>query len=221
MFGPMFMGFRIISMATRGFGNAMQGKGSPKGSRNPIGWVGVVPVIIFGIIFIIHGPTVGLFVVAVLVLSPLVAIGMLMAAPGGSREATRKLEDMPDPLRPPTPDAMRARARELKVAGSPAPRGVPQPVQQVMSRDEILADRDRLLRVAGILGVSCPVCGRMRNTSCAFTERMSLVELDEGRCLYAHDLRIQKSVQTGSATREDVIAQFDGNIPEHLMVALL
>jgi hypothetical protein len=61
----------------------------------------------------------------------------------------------------------------------------------------------------------------MRNTSCAFTDRMELIELDHGRCLYSHSLRIQKAVAQGSAKREEVVAQFDGNMPEHLMVALL
>jgi hypothetical protein len=157
-----------------------------------LGIVGCVTVFVIG--NATHTWTVMWFLVVPLICAAIIGIGSLTQAAGRQHSMETALRNLPE-AKPEimTVGQMRGRADAIK----------------------------RLRRVFGILSVGCPVCGSTMQVSCKVTPNMLHYVLDADRELYAHGLRIQRSIQEGRASLDEVIAQFDGNVPESLLASLL
>ncbi len=129
---------------------------------------------------------------------------------------------------------MRAQAAGWQFRGDTAtlplpkpPQAHPRPAQtrpRVATRAQIKLDAEedeRLLRIAAIIVQPCPFCGADEGGLCYPIEGCKWYELDRARGIYAHPMRIAKAIGNKSAELEDVLAQFDGNMPEEIMVSLL
>lgn len=95
---------------------------------------------------------------------------------------------------------------------------------RVMTRAQIRLDAEddaRLLRIAAILVQSCPFCGAGEAELCVPIEGYKWYALDRARGIYAHPMRIAKAIGNKSAELEDVLAQFDNQMPEDIMVSLI
>lgn len=116
----------------------------------------------------------------------------------------------------PPPGTQEARGETADPVAAPVPRVAS--IRQL--REEKLED-ERLLRVAAILIVSCPLCGTGEAELCKPVAGMTWYQLDKDRGLYAHSLRIIKAVLTGTARLDDVAAQFNDDIPDPILGALI
>jgi hypothetical protein len=157
-----------------------------------LGIAGCVTVFVIG--NATHTWTVMWFVTVPLICAAIIGIGQLTSAAGRQHRMDTALRNLPD-AKPEimTVSAMRQRAKQIT----------------------------RLKRVHAILTASCPVCGSLYGVSCKVTPGVTHYVLDTERDLYGHGLRIQKSIQKGFANLDDVIAQFDGNVPESLLASLV
>lgn len=169
--------------------------------RKPTGLGGCITVLgIFGCVtvFVIgnatHTWTVMWFLVVPLVCAAIIGIGSLIQAAGRQQSMTTAMRNLPDP-KPEimTVGQMRQRAEQIK----------------------------RLARVHAVLHASCPMCGSIYGVSCAVKPGVTHYLLDADRELFAHGLRIQKGLELGFINMNDLIAQFDGNVPESLLASLL
>lgn len=97
---------------------------------------------------------------------------------------------------------------------------VQKPVTTVAEMRERAGQITRNRRVAALLMPQCPVCAVVTGQSCTQVPGITVYLLDKSRDVYAHSLRIQKAVATGAALKDEVAAQFGGNIPERLDHAL-
>jgi hypothetical protein len=87
-------------------------------------------------------------------------------------------------------------------------------------RDDVLEDV-RLRRVAAILVAACPYCGADEAEFCVPVENITWYQLDRTRGIFAHGERIAASVTAGIAKIQDVVGQFDGNIPDQIWSLIL
>jgi hypothetical protein len=162
------------------------------GCISVLGIVGCVTVFVIG--NATHTWTVLWFLTVPLICAAIIGLGQLTQAAGRQHRMETALRNLPEP-KPEimTVSAMRQRAKQIT----------------------------RLKRVHAILTASCPVCGSLYGVSCKVTPGVTHYVLDTERELYGHGLRIQKSIQKGFANLDDVVAQFDGNVPESLLASLL
>jgi hypothetical protein len=138
--------------------------------------------------------TVMWFVVMPLICAAFVAAGWIIKGLGKGNSVQSAIRNMPDaPAEITSVKGMRERAMQIK----------------------------RLHRVADLLNVTCPLCSSAPGVSCAVKSGNMHYLLDEERGLIAHGLRIQKAVAEGEAGVDDVVAQFDGRVPESLWAGLL
>jgi hypothetical protein len=127
---------------------------------------------------------------------------------------------------------MRAQAAGWRFRGDTAtlplpkpPQARPRPAQprpRVVTRKVIALDAgedERLLRIAAILLRPCAFCGAGEGELCRPIENYKWYALDRERGVYAHALRISRAVAEGEL--ENVLAQFDGNMPEEIWSAVL
>jgi hypothetical protein len=164
--------------------------------------------------------------------------GILVSGAAEADRAKRKLRNLPSA--PTAADEaratalMRAQAAGWQFRGDTAtlplpkpPQARPRPAQtrpRVATRAQIKLDAEedeRLLRIAAIIVQSCPFCGGEEGGLCYPIEGYKWYALDRARGIYAHPMRIAKAIGNKSAELEDVLAQFDGNMPEEIMVSLL
>jgi len=162
------------------------------------GCITVLGIIVCVTIFVIgdatHTWTVLWFITVPLICAAIIGIGQLTQAAGRQHRMETAVRNLPD-AKPEivTVRGMREQAAELK----------------------------RTRRVAGVLGTRCSMCGSVPGVSCAMTPGVVIYLLDAKRDLYAHGIRIQRAISEGTATLDDVIAQFDGSVPESLLASLL
>jgi hypothetical protein len=76
-------------------------------------------------------------------------------------------------------------------------------------------------RIAGILLATCPVCGAGEAEFCKYTEGVPAVVLDRERRITVHGARIGVAVKQGTSQVQDVVAQFDGKVPDEVWTAAL
>jgi hypothetical protein len=157
----------------------------------------------------------------------LIMAGWFMGGVHDMEAKQRTLDSLPDL---PNPEnemaAMRQRAAVLehtsvtepfptrKTSVTPPP--VP-PQRVIKTRKQIATDHDldqRLMRVAAILVAPCPACNAGEAEFCTFLPDVAVSMLDRERALVVHDARIGHSVKLGIAKVADVVAQFDGNVPD-------
>jgi hypothetical protein len=157
-----------------------------------LGIVGCVTVFVIG--NATHTWTVLWFLTVPLICAAIIGIGQLTSAAGRQHRMETAVRNLPD-AKPEimTVSAMRQRASDIK----------------------------RLARVHAVLHASCPMCGSIYGVSCAVTPGVTHYLLDDSRELFAHGLRIQKGLELGWINMDDLIAQFDGKVPESLLASLL
>lgn len=84
------------------------------------------------------------------------------------------------------------------------------------------ADEDeRLRRVASVLVRSCPFCGAAEAEVCRPVAGFKWYALDRARGVYAHSLRIQKTLAKDPAALPAMLAQFDNALPEEIWSSLI
>jgi hypothetical protein len=104
--------------------------------------------------------------------------------------------------------------RERKTSVTPVP--VPSP-RVIKTRRQIAEDHDldqRLMRIGAILVAPCPACNAGEAEFCTFLPDVPISLLDRERSIVVHDARIGRSVKLGIAKVADVVAQFDGHVPD-------
>lgn len=152
----------------------------------------------------------------------------------GATEAARKqdaVRKMNIPAPPPATLAadLRVRASELRGGISvldrpPVTAPAPVPASRTITVRQLREDKDedtRLMRVAAILVSACPECESEEAELCRPIEGVTWYALDQPRGLFAHARRIGSAVRTRTAKIEDVVAQFDGNVPDNVWEATL
>jgi hypothetical protein len=157
-----------------------------------LGIVGCVTVFVIG--NATHTWTVLWFITVPLICAAIIGLGQLTSAAGRQHRMEAAVRNLPDP-KPEimTVSAMRQRAEQIK----------------------------RLARVHELIIVSCPMCGSGYGVSCAVKPGVTHYLLDAEREIFVHGLRIQKGIEKGYVNMNDLIAQFNGNVPESLLASLL
>ena len=74
----------------------------------------------------------------------------------------------------------------------------------------------RVIRVAELLSVDCPVCNSPAGRSCCYVPWEAWELLDLAHSLYGHQERIVHAVRSGAATYADVVAQYGAFPPRWL-----
>lgn len=174
------------------------------------------------VFMMIHGLSNGLLFACIIVFTLLIAGGWLLR--GGFRDSAVK-SVLPDSSSPGnarySAQELRERADRLASAVVPEDTATEPPVpaaRPVRTYRQMLSDRDldeRMKRVAGILIAPCPACGQTEpGLVCKPLDGMEMYLLDRDRALIAHGARIGAAIRTGTARVTDVVAQFDGTVPD-------
>jgi hypothetical protein len=235
--------FWIIRSAIRSAGRSRaKSEPKPKGERAPAGALAVLAVFAAMAYVVGTGMLTGHLPAAPIMFAIPVVLGftILGGTLGKARKSTRPRALDHIPAAPSAADEarktalMRAQAAGVQFRGDTAARPLPKPPQarprpakakpRVVTRKVIALDAEddaRLLRIAAILVESCPFCGVGEAELCEPVEGYKWYALDRGRGIYAHALRISKALAKGSAKLEDVLAQFDNQMPEELWASII
>jgi hypothetical protein len=214
----------------------------PRPERTQADWLIVTVIFITGAVVVILGVArLGPLALGVLIPAALglfILGGVFLSSAMASGRAQRKIRDLPT-IAAAADEArktleMRAQAAGWQFRGDTAVRALPKPPQarprpaqqrpRVITRRQIMLDAEddaRLLRIAAILVQPCPFCGAEEGGLCLPVEGCKWYALDRARGIYAHPMRIAKAIGSKSAELEDVLAQFDGNLPEDITVSLI
>jgi hypothetical protein len=145
----------------------------------------------------VSGKAVVAYVTAFLVLLPVAAVI------GHAAEHSRKTHRVPrlaypDRPRAPSADAMRKLAAQLRVQEA---------AEQAPVREQ---------RVADLFSVPCPelLCEAPETVSCVLRPGLALVVVRKDPLALCHLERMGAAVRYGSATADDILAQFGNNVPE-------
>lgn len=105
-----------------------------------------------------------------------------------------------------------------KYAVNPAPHTGAQTTswREMKQRADLLTRR---YRIAALIVPDCPICRATTGQSCTINAEDRFTLLDKAENIRVHNMRIQKAVMEGWAKADDVIAQFDGRLPEGLILS--
>lgn len=187
------------------------------------------------IVGMISGLNVGLMAFTILY----IGIGSLASMGiSGTRRAHRDNQDLrrlPDRPQGPlfSPTDMRLRATQLSSRqGQSAPKGgtavllkaPPSAAPRTVTVRQLQQDKDedtRLMRVAAILVVGCPLCQAQDTELCEPIADQVWCQLDGQRGIFAHPQRIGFAIKARIANVEDIVAQFEGSVPDEVWEAAL
>ena len=237
-------GFWLLRSAIRsaGRGNGrtrgVQRSEIVKGNGIPAGVIAVIVMISLVVtgVMMVTGLKDGLLTACIIVFPVLIFGGWFFVGVSESSKARAQLRELPSLPNPETElhrtQAMRERVSQLSAVKvperpSPAPETVaparPEPVaavprpRTVKTYRQLLGDRElteRMRRIAGILLADCPVCEAGEAEFCSYRPDAMVSVLDRQRQIVVHHARIGHAVKTGTAKVTDVVAQYDGHVPD-------
>jgi hypothetical protein len=229
------LGFMLARGLGNAAGNALKDKGTDAKDVKPTPcspWIVGAVVMIIGFIFItsMNGVNPAITPLAI-VIGVLLLGGMLGACFSGAKSSVPDIR-APDngQLRV---DALRQHAQQLSCpdqrfdipkaatmtnfptmaqlrAEATAPARLP-------TMNEVYAEKAadaRIRRVAAILVDECPTCTAGSGVFCTFHPGQVVHLIDRERSIVVHSSRIGKAVKSGHAKINDVVAQFDNNVPD-------
>jgi hypothetical protein len=207
----------MLGRLALGLGVAAATSGKPARRAAPIrggclGYFGIVlcvGIMIYG--NATHTWTVAWFIVLPLVCSAFIAVGAIISGINRGRRVQQRLDQLPTQRPRATASQLRERANALS-GTVPAQNGVTTLRRQLSDADL----EARMLRVAAILIQPCPVCSALGGQSCPSVPDQPAYLLDRDRHLIAHGRRIGFAVKQGTASVQDVVAQFDNHVPDEV-----
>ena len=224
----IFMIGRTLARAASG---ASAKKTGPKPDPTPAGPFAVAVIVILTVVFgalLARHSLPFWYAVACPVAAGVVALGSLFTrGVSDAQRAQRKLADLPNPENTAFSSAqLRQRAASCPDQGIITPEINQSPAEELwLTRRQMTAvveDDKRTLRVAGILAASCPLCGaESAALACKPLPGRYLYILDRSRGAMAHAERIAQAVNDGTAKITEVVAQFDGAVPDEIWGLLL
>jgi hypothetical protein len=209
-------------------GQAVKDKGTDAKDVKPTPcspWIVGAVVLIIGFIFLtsMNGVNPAITPLAV-VIGILLLGGILGACFSGTKSSVPDIR-APDngQLRV---DALRQRAQQLSAPKEAPVTNFPTMAQlrteatapaRLPTMNEVYAEKaadTRLTRVAAILVDECPTCTAGSGVFCTFHPGQVVHLIDRERSIVVHSSRIGKAVKSGHAKINDVVAQFDNNVPD-------
>ena len=234
--------FQLMRVAGTVAGQVVKDKGTDAKDVKPTPCHPLIVAVVVGIIGFIFFPSMHGVNPAITLLSVVIGVlllgGILGACFSGTKSSVPNIR-APDNghLRV---DALRQRAQQLscpdqrfdipKAATMTNPAPAPSPTR-LPTFDEVLRGHPataptmaqlraeehvnaRLMRVAAILVDECPTCTAGSGVFCTFHPGQVVHLIDRERSIVVHSSRIGKAVKSGHAKINDVVAQFDNNVPD-------
>lgn len=186
--------------------------------------IAITSLIVIGVMMV-NGLSNGLLTACIFGFSALILGSLFIRGVSGARQKQVKLRSIPAPRREYTATQLRERASLITVAPRVVkPDVTPIDPRQVVTYKQIRTDREldaRMLRVAAILVAPCPACGAGEAEFCTFLPDEPTYMLDSDRTIVAHGKRIGNAVKTHTAKVTEVVAQFNGHVPDDVWEAAL
>lgn len=190
----------------------------------------VTSVVVIGVMMV-NGLNNGMLIACIVGFSALILGSLFVRGVYGELHKQDQIRTLPAPPRQEyTATQLRERASLITVTPrvvipeAPRAREATLPPRVVMTYKQVQADREldeRMLRIAAIIVARCPACNAGEAEFCTFLPDEPTYLLDRDRTIVAHGKRIGNAVKTHTAKVTEVVAQFNGHVPDDVWQAAL
>lgn len=228
----IFGALRVLNGLPKGGQPASEVK--PTDVHKPVAWIIFLVTALIIVVMLATNHLNNGLMIACIIGFPVLIFGSLFVKGVSEVSVNQKRLDTLPTLKPPdTAKALRARADRLALSQkSCAPASVQDVLPEarvvkparITTLRELQADRElteRMMRAARIIIAECPACGAEEASLCTFVEGEYVTVLDAERGIIAHNKRVGNAIKTHKAKVTEVVAQFDGHVPEDVWEAAI